>query len=316
MCYNELVCKINNSLKKIALLFPGQGAQHVGMCKELFHAFRSFKDVIQKAEDTASLHISKLMFEGPEHLLTDTENAQPCLVASSIATLAVLREAIPDFSFHSTAGHSLGEYSTLVSIGALDFETAIRLVVARGKLMKTASTEGGMVAVIGLDYATLQQCCNEQCVIANDNCPGQLVVSGLPSGLAHTVEKAKKAGAKMIKKLSVSGPFHSPWMIDAQERMKEILSAVVVKPFSIPYYPNTQAIPSIDETCVAQLLLDQITGPVRFRETLLHMAASEVTHFFEVGPGQILSGLAKRTCPTIPCQTIHTGYDVEVITSV
>lgn len=303
-------------MKKIVLLFPGQGAQHVGMCKELFHAFRSFQDVIQQAEDVASLHISKLMFDGPEHLLTDTENAQPCLVASSIATLAVMREALPDFSFHSAAGHSLGEYSALVSVGALDFETAIRLVSARGKLMKSAAAEGGMAAIIGLERETLQQCCNEQCVIANDNCPGQLVISGLPLGLTDAMEKAKKAGAKMIKKLSVSGPFHSPWMADAQERMKEILSAVVVNPFTVPYYPNTQAVPTIDETSVAQLLLDQITGPVRFRETLLHMEASEVTHFFEVGPGQVLSGLTKRTCPAIPCQTIHTGYDVEAITSV
>jgi [acyl-carrier-protein] S-malonyltransferase len=310
-----LVFKKSNSLKKIALLFPGQGAQHVGMGKELFQVFRSFKDVIQRAEDAASLHISKLMFEGPEHLLTDTENAQPCLVAASIATLAVMRESIPEFSFHSAAGHSLGEYSALVSIGALDFETAIKLVAARGKLMKTASAEGGMVAIIGLDRETLQQCCNEQCVIANDNCPGQLVISGLPLGLTDTMEKAKKAGAKMIKKLPVSGPFHSPWMADAQERMKEILSATLVNPFTIPYYPNTQAVPTIDESCVVQLLLNQITGPVRFRETLLHMASSEVTHFFEVGPGQVLSGLAKRTCPTILCQTIHTGYDVEAIAS-
>lgn len=306
----------NNSLKKIALLFPGQGAQHVGMCKELFQAFRSFKTIIQQAEDAIGLHISKLMFDGPEHLLMDTENAQPCLVAASVATLAVMREAIPDFSFHSAAGHSLGEYSALVSVGALDFETAIRLVATRGKLMKTASIEGGMAAIVGLDRETLQQCCNEQCVIANDNCPGQLVISGLPLGLTDTIEKAKKAGAKMIKKLSVSGPFHSPWMADAQERMKEILSTVMIHPFSIPYYPNTQAIPTIDETSVAQLLLNQITGSVRFRETLLHMSLSEVTHFFEVGPGQVLSGLVKRTCPTIPCQTIHTGYDVEAITSV
>lgn len=311
-----MVSRKSNSLKKIALLFPGQGAQHVGMCKELFHAFRSFQDVIQQAEDAASLHIAKLMFDGPEHLLTDTENAQPCLVAASIATLAVMREALPDFSFHSAAGHSLGEYSALVSVGALDFETAIRLVSARGKLMKSAAAEGGMAAIIGLDRETLQQCCNEQCVIANDNCPGQLVISGLPLGLADAMEKAKKAGAKMIKKLSVSGPFHSPWMVDAQERMKEILSAVEVNPFTTPYYPNTQAVPTIDETSVVQLLLNQITGPVRFRETLLHMGLSEVTHFFEVGPGQVLSGLAKRTCPTIPCQTIHTGYDVEAIASV
>ncbi len=303
-------------MKKIALLFPGQGAQHVGMCKELFHAFRIFRDVIGQAEDAISLHISKLMFEGPEQLLTDTENAQPCLVASSVATLAVMREAIPDFSFHSAAGHSLGEYSALVSIGALDFETAIRLVSARGKLMKISAAEGGMAAVIGLDREILQQCCNEQCVIANDNCPGQLVISGLPLGLANAMEKAKKAGAKMIKKLAVSGPFHSPWMQDAQERMEEILSTVLVHPFTIPYYPNTRAIPTIDETSVVQLLLDQITGPVRFRETLLHMESSEVTHFFEVGPGQVLSGLAKRTCPTIPCQTIHTGYDLDTITSV
>ena len=283
------------------------------MCKELFHAFRSFKDVIQKAEDAVSLHISKLMFEGPEHLLTDTENTQPCLVAASMATLAVMREAIPDFSFHCAGGHSLGEYSALVSIGTLDFEMAIRLVAMRGKLMKMASVEGGMAAVIGLDREILQQCCNDQCVIANDNCPGQLVISGLPLGLADTMEKAKKAGAKMIKKLSVSGPFHSPWMIDAQVRMKEVLSSVVFHPFTVPYYPNTQATPTIDESSVAQLLLDQITGPVRFRETLLHMASSEVTHFFEVGPGQVLSGLVKRTCPSIPCQTIHTGYDVEVV---
>lgn len=302
-------------MKKIALLFPGQGSQHVGMCKDLYRAFPVFKEKIQEAEDTVSINISKLMFDGPEHVLTDTENAQPCLVASSIATLAVMREAIPNFSFHSAAGHSLGEYSALVSVGALDFQTAMQLVAVRGKLMKTSAAEGGMAAIIGLDRDILQQCCNEQCVIANDNCPGQLVISGLPLGLTDTMEKAKKAGAKIVKKLSVSGPFHSPWMQEAQDRMKKVLGSVVMKPFTTPYYPNVQAVPTIDETSVVQLLLNQITGPVRFRETLLHMASHKVTHFVEVGPGQVLSGLVKRTCPSIPCQTIHSGHDVEAISS-
>lgn len=310
-----MALKERNHLKKIALLFPGQGSQHVGMCKELFQSFRVFKETIQQAEDVARIHIAKLMFDGPEHALTDTENAQPCLVAASVATLVLLREAVSNFSFHSTAGHSLGEYSALVSVGALDFETAIRLVTARGKLMKMAAAEGGMAAIIGLDRETLQNCCNEACVIANDNCPGQLVISGLPLGLSTAMEDAKKAGAKLVKKLSVSGPFHSPWMVDAQNKMRDIVSSIVVHPFVTPYYPNTQAVPTIDETSVVQLLLDQITGPVRFRETLLHMENCEITHFFEIGPGQVLSGLAKRTCPSILCQTIHTGHDVEAIAS-
>lgn len=300
-------------MKKIALLFPGQGAQHVGMCKDLYYAFPTFKYMIQQAEEAASLNISKLMFDGPEHLLMDTANAQPCLVAASMATLAVIKESVKHFDFATTAGHSLGEYSALTSIGAIDFETAIRLVCMRGKLMKESATEGGMAAVIGLDRDKLQSCCNEHCVIANDNCPGQLVISGLPDGLDIAIEKAKKAGAKMIKRLTVSGPFHSPWMTDAQNHMQEVFENIIIKPFTISYYPNIEATPCTDHTRVTSLLLDQITGPVRFRETLINMESSGIKEFFEIGPGQVLSGLAKRTCANIPCKIIHTGHDIEAI---
>ena len=299
-------------MKKV-FLFPGQGSQKIGMCKELYDGFSVFKETIQQAEDTISLNISKIMFNGPDHVLNDTENTQPILVASSIATLNTIQKNFPDFKFHAAGGHSLGEYSALVAIGALSFEDAILLVRKRGQFMKNACSDGGMAAVIGLDYEELQKACNPECVIANDNCPGQLVLSGLHGGLEKAMAKAKELGAKIIKKLPVSGPFHSPWMEKAQKKLEEIIDDITVHSFDIPYYPNVTAELSKDHMRVKTLLLSQITGAVRFREILLNMEKDmgDETAFYEIGPGKVLSGLVKRTCPDRVCTPINTSTDLE-----
>lgn len=291
-----------------AWIFPGQASQVVSMGLDLYEAFPAARRIFDEADTVLGFGLSELCFRGPSDELTATENAQPALLTTSIAVLATLgwkqdggaavsAPAAP----HFVAGHSLGEYSALVAAGSLDFATALRLVRLRGELM-AAATEGTMAAVIGLDLEPLQQICKQASalgavVIANENAPGQLVISGTGEAVARAGELAKAAGASRVLSLKVSAAFHSPLMLDAATGMREALEHAVVRPAAIPVVANVTAQPLTSPAEIRAELIDQITAPVKWIASIEYMAHAGVDRFVEVGPGTVLSGLVRRIAP-------------------
>jgi [acyl-carrier-protein] S-malonyltransferase len=299
-----------------AFVFPGQGSQAVGMGRELAEAFAVAREVFEEVDDALDQRLSTLMFEGPEDVLRLTENAQPALMAVSIAVTRVLsREAGVDLTEKAeyVAGHSLGEYSALAAAEALELADAARLLKTRGRAMQEAVPvgRGAMAALIGLDLADAREVAAEAageqvCDPANDNAPGQVVVSGNKEAVERAVEIAAGRGARRSVLLPVSAPFHCKLMAPAADVMASALADVDIKPPLIRLVANVTAEAVEDSDTIRQLLVEQVTGMVRWRESVLYMAEQGVDTLFELGAGKVLSGLARRIdrdLQTVPCGT-------------
>lgn len=290
----------NRYIMTTAWVFPGQGSQFVGMARDLYETYASARAVIDAADAVLGFSLSKLMFQGPEEELTDTLNAQPALLTHSIAALAALQQATA-YELEPAvwcAGHSLGEFSALVAAGALDFADAVKLVRARGAAMKRAGElrPGAMAAILGLDDAKLEEICREAGAVqvANYNAPGQIVLSGEKTALAHAVELAKQAGAKRAIVLAVSIAAHSELMRAA---VQEFRAAVLNTPLNVPRIPivsNVTAEPMREPETLRQEMLAQLTSAVQWVRGVEFMQAQGVAKFLEIGPKDVLTGLNKR----------------------
>jgi [acyl-carrier-protein] S-malonyltransferase len=286
-------------MTKTAWVFPGQGSQAVGMCRDLYDNVRSARDIFEQADRALGFLLSKLCFEGPEEELRQTVNAQPALVTAAFACLEAARElngdnfALPAYM----AGHSLGEYTALAAAGVFDFPTAVRLARERGRLMHEVGQQhaGGMAAIIGLEEGKLTEVCR-QCgtVIANINCPGQIVISGATEYITKAMELAKAAGAVRAIPLQVSGAFHSPLMEPIIASMSAVINATPFKDPAIPVIANMTAMPLTTAEAVKEELINQLTHPVQWQRSVEYMAAQGVDTFIEIGPGKVLTGLIRR----------------------
>jgi len=305
----------------VAFVFPGQGSQAVGMGKALAEAFPSAAAVFQEVDEALSQDLSGLMFSGPEIDLTLTANAQPALMAVSLAVVRVLEaEAGLDLAREATfiAGHSLGEYSALAAGGSFSLSDTARLLRLRGDAMQKAVPvgEGAMAALLGLDYETGVAVAaeaaspTEVCQIANDNGGGQVVASGHKAAVERAVEIAKTRGARRALLLPVSAPFHCALMQPAAEAMREALATVIIKPPKAPLVANVLAAPITDPDDIRKRLVEQVTGTVRWRESVAFMAGQGVTTFYELGAGKVLSGLVKRIADTATGVAIGTPADI------
>lgn len=283
-------------MKRLALMFPGQGSQAIGMTKELHDNYPKIRAMYEEANEILRKDIKSIMFEGPTDVLTETVNAQPALLLSSIAIFELLKEEIQPIM---AVGHSLGEYSALVAAGALSLDTALPLVATRGELMEKAfpTGKGKMAAVLGLSQVEIQRALShtdEIIDIANINCPGQIVISGTKQGVEEAVDTLKEAGAKRVIPLNVSGPFHSRLMEPASEKFAAHLENSALKDAAIPVYANVTAAPVTAKSDIKQLLIQQLYSPVRFEESIRQMLQSDIDALVEVGNGKVLSGLVKK----------------------
>ncbi len=306
-----------------AFVFPGQGSQAVGMGRELAEAFPAAREVFEEVDDALAQKLARLMFEGPESDLTLTENAQPALMAVSLAALRVLKvEAGLDLAAKTAfvAGHSLGEYSALAAAGALAIADTARLLKIRGRAMQQAVPvgEGAMAALLGLDLdqargAAEAAAQGEICAVANDNAPGQIVVSGAKAAVERAVEIAKTRWSKRAIMLPVSAPFHCPLMAPAAEAMAKALAEVQMHRPVVPLVANVTAEAVDDITSIRRLLIEQVTSMVRWRECVLYLKQQGVDTVVEVGAGKVLSGLVKRIDRDMTCLNVAVPADVEAV---
>lgn len=301
-----------------AFIFPGQGSQSVGMGAALAGASRAAKDVFAEVDEALGQHLFKLMSEGPEADLTLTENAQPAIMAHSIAvlrTLGIDLASKADF----VAGHSLGEYSALCAAGSFDLATTARLLKKRGQAMQAAVPVGvgAMAALLGADLDKAQAIASaaaegDVCTVANDNDPSQVVISGHRSAIERAVAIAKDHGAKRAVLLPVSAPFHCPLMQPAADVMADALGSTDIKAPAVPLYANVIAAPLTDPARIRELLVEQVTGMVRWRESIQEMSAAGVVEFVEIG-GKVLGAMVKRIAPDARITSVVTMEDVEAL---
>lgn len=287
-------------MSDLALLFPGQGSQAVGMGADLCPAYPEARETFAEADEVLGFSLSRLCFEGPEEALRQTENTQPAILTVSVAVYRILAARVP-LAPAMLAGHSFGEYSALVAAGALDFADAVRLVRRRGELMAGALPPGAgtMCAILGLAGEELQNVLAQAAAAgvvepATFNCPGQTVVAGAAAAVAEAGRLALAAGAAKVVPLQVSGPFHSSLMRPAAERFADELAAAAMTPAGTPVVANVTAKPVTDPAEIKKLLFEQIFRPVRWEETIRYMMAAGVRTFLELGPGRVLSGLVRR----------------------
>lgn len=306
----------------LAFIFPGQGSQAVGMGAELADAFASAREVFQEVDDALGQKLSTLMREGPEGDLTLTENAQPALMAVSMAVMRTLEKefGVPVEKAAFVAGHSLGEYAALAAAGAITLADTARLLKLRGQAMQRAVPvgEGAMASLIGpkTDVALAEAAAAAGaevgvCVVANDNNQGNVVISGSKAGVDRAIEKAKELGARAIP-LNVSAPFHCPLMQPAADEMAAALATTTIIAPRAPLVTNVTARPTLDPEAIRQLLVEQVTGRVRWRESMIWLAGEGgVTRFAEAGAGKVLSGMAKRIAPDAEATPLNTPADLE-----
>lgn len=310
-------------MSSIAFIFPGQGSQAVGMGAELAKAYPAARAVFAEIDEALSQNLSKIMWEGPEADLTLTENAQPALMAVSLAAMRVLGEKgvrLPD-TIAYVAGHSLGEYSALAASGALTLADTARLLKIRGRAMQEAVPvgEGAMAALLGADLAQAQALAKEAaqgevCEAANDNAPGQVVISGAKTAIDRAVALAPKFGARRAVLLPVSAPFHCALMQPAAAAMRAALATVEIKAPAVPLVANVLAAPIADPEEIRARLVEQVTGMVRWRETMLYLQANGVSTVYEVGAGRVLTGIARRF-DGIEAKSVGTPEELEAAAS-
>lgn len=304
----------------IAFTFPGQGSQVLGMGKELAEAFPEARAVFEEVDEALDQKLSDIMWNGPEDQLTLTANAQPALMAVSMAIIRVLEAGGLQLSdkVSYVAGHSLGEYSALAAAGTFSLSDTARLLRIRGDAMQSAVPvgEGAMAAIIGLEHADVQTACDEAkdlgiCQIANDNGGGQLVISGSKAAVEKAAALATEKGAKRAIMLPVSAPFHSGLMAPAANAMAHALDRVAKQDPVVPLIANVRAAPVTHSDEIAKLLVAQVTGQVRWRETVEWFGANGVTTLYELGSGKVLTGLARRIDKTVTGIAVNTPADIE-----
>lgn len=301
-----------------AFIFPGQGSQTVGMGVALAEASRTARDVFEEVDEALGQNLSRLMREGPDDELKLTENAQPAIMAHSIAVFRSLGVRLADVA-NFVAGHSLGEYSALCAAGSFDLATTARLLRLRGQVMQQAVPvgEGAMAALLGADLELAQRIAaaaaeGEICTVANDNDPGQVVLSGQKGAIDRAVEIARDMGAKRAIMLPVSAPFHCPLMQPAAEAMADALGYTLVAAPAVPLFANVTAEPCNDPDMIRNQLVEQVTGIVRWRESIANMAASGVQEFVEIG-GRVLGPMVKRIASDAKVRSVVTIEDVEAL---
>ena len=299
-----------------AFIFPGQGSQAVGMGAALADASRAARDVFDEVDEALGQNLFRLMRDGPDEELKLTENAQPAIMAHSIAVLRTMGVRLPEVASF-VAGHSLGEYSALCAAGSFDLGTTARLLKLRGQAMQQAVPvgQGAMAALLGADLSLAQRIAEtasegEVCTVANDNDPSQVVISGQKSAIDRAIAMAKDMGAKRAVPLPVSAPFHCPLMQPAAEAMRDALSYVVVVPPAVPVFANVTAQPESDPDTIRDQLVEQVTGMVRWRESVANMVDIGVHEFVEIG-GKVLGAMIKRIAPDAKVTSLVTIEDVE-----
>ena len=304
-------------------VFPGQGSQKVGMGKIMADNFAEAREVFQEVDDALNQKLSTIIFEGPEADLTLTENAQPAIMATSIASLRVL-EKEGGFNLAQSAsyvaGHSLGEYSALCAAGALSLADTAKLLKLRGQAMQRAvpAGEGAMAAIIGLNMDDVTKVCEDAsatgvCEVANDNSDGQVVISGATAAIDDAMVRAKEAGAKRALPLPVSAPFHCSLMHPAADEMRDALAAATINNPVVPVIANVTAAPEQEADAIRDLLVSQVTGRVRWRESVQWMGNNDVAKAIEIGEGKVLSGLIRRIAKDIECSNVGAPDDIESV---
>lgn len=302
---------------KIAFVFPGQGAQAVGMGKDVYDSHEGARRVFDAADEALGFKLTDIVFGGPEDTLKQTSYTQPALLAASLALYEAFRgKGIrPDY----VAGHSLGEYSALAVAGVLSYADAVRTVRARGELMEQAvpGGQGAMAAVLGADRGALAELCAKisgtvaAVELANMNCPGQIVVSGTKEGVQAVVEMGKEIGAKRVIPLEVSGPFHSSLMKPAAEKLAGVLAGLAMSPASVPVVANVNAQPVTEPERIRQLLVEQVYSPVLWEDTVAWLITQGVDTFVEIGSGSVLAGLIKKVDKTVKVVSINSKEAIE-----
>ena len=306
-----------------AILFPGQGSQVVGMGSEFYNNFSSVKEIFNSADEKLKFKLSKIILEGPEDQLKLTQNTQPAILTVSYAIFKILKEEF-NYNFENTkyfAGHSLGEYSALLCAGSLSFEDALYLLFERGKSMQEAVPvgKGGMLAVLGSENEEIEDCIKKikskgVCEIANDNAPGQIIVSGNIE-LIQELQNILKENKKKSIMLPVSAPFHCSLMNGAATNMKSKIENVNFTKPNYEIITNVSASPTNDPADIKKLLVEQIYSKVRWRESILYMSNQNITEYLEIGPGKVLTGLVKRILPSANSSSINSIEDIKNITN-
>ena len=304
-----------------AFVFPGQGAQTIGMGREMAEAFPAAMDVFREVDEALGENLSELIWTGDIETLTLTQNAQPALMATSMAAFRALEsEGINIQDADYVAGHSLGEYSALCASGALSLPDTARLLRLRGQAMQEAVPvgQGAMAAILGLDFETVDQIAREAaedevCQAANDNDPAQVVISGHKAAVERAAALAKERGAKRALMLPVSAPFHSVLMQPAAAAMADALAGVDIQPPAVPLIANVRAEPVIEPGAIRRLLVEQVTGAVRWRESVQNMTEMGVTEFWEIGAGKALSGMIKRISKDAVVRNVGVPADIAAL---
>ncbi len=305
---------------KTAFLFSGQGSQYVGMLKDIYEKYSDAKKIIDFADEILGYKISDICFNGPADKLKETRYTQPALFLHSSVVFSLIKDKI---QFDAVAGHSVGEYAALFAAGVITFEDALKLVSKRGELMfKAGELEAGtMFAVINLDEEKLETVCKELTakgngnivVAANYNSPGQIVVSGSAEYLRNNANAFKQAGARIVKELQVSGAFHSPLLKPAKEDLEKAINKIDFKDAKVNVYPNVWAKPIISGSKLKQALIEQLMSPVKWTHTLIEMKNNGINKFIEIGPSNVLQGLAKRTLTDVEVSGLDKSDDVNKI---